>query len=240
MQIFTVLARGGYVMYPIVACSVIFLAVFLERWYVLRFSKERVKRYLRSVRRATHQGDLEQIFEISQRNPGPASRIILSGIKRYQKGYPREARDAMETVALQELPFFERRLGILVTIASISPLLGLLGTVTGMIRTFNVIAVVGVGQPMEMAGGISEALITTAAGLSVAIPAVIAHYYLSNLSETIINDIERASSEVLESIEEADYIAEAVPERSITGRKQEREDEEDNVPVSANSSQAKA
>ncbi len=227
-------------MYPIVACSVIFLAVFLERWYVLRFSKERIKRYLRSVRRAVHQGDLEQVYEVSQKNPGPASRIILSGVKRHQKGFPREARDAMETIALQELPFFERRLGILVTIASISPLLGLLGTVTGMIRTFNVIAAVGVGQPMEMAGGISEALITTAAGLSVAIPAVIAHYYLSNLSETIVNDIERASSEVLEIIEDTGYHVEASSEGIMTGSERAREGEEENVPVSAKRYEAKA
>jgi len=202
MQIFTVISKGGYLMYPIVASSIIFLAVFIERWYVLRYSKEKVKRYLRSLRKAVSQGDLQSIIEVSQRNPGPASRVIMAGVKKYVNGVPQESKEAMETAAMQEFPYFEKRLGILSTIASIAPLLGLLGTVTGMIRTFNVIASIGVGRPTEMAGGISEALITTAAGLSIAIPTVIAHYYLSQIAEGIMNDIEKTSSEVLDVIEE--------------------------------------
>ncbi|HSV30521.1 MAG TPA: MotA/TolQ/ExbB proton channel family protein [Atribacteraceae bacterium] len=238
MQIFAVLARGGYIMYPIVGCSVVFLAVFLERWYVLRFSKEKTKKYLRAVRRAIYQGDLQTVHDISQKNPSPASRVILAGLKRYINGTPREARDAMEIVALQEFPFYEKRLGVLVTIASVAPLLGLLGTVTGMIRAFDVIAAVGVGRPMEMAGGISEALITTAAGLSVAIPSVIAHYYLSSISESIVNDIEKTSTELMEAIEEASGLAETAGARTRF-MNNEREETEEHVPVSANSSETK-
>lgn len=203
MQIFSVIAKGGYVMYPIVACSVIALAVFIERWYVLRHSRERIRKYLRMVRKALSQRDLRGLLELSTRHSNPASRIILAGLKKYFSGRPREAREAMETTASFELPFFEKRLSTLVVVANISPLLGLLGTVTGMIRTFAVIAAVGVGKPTEMAGGISEALLTTAAGLSVAIPTVVMHHYLSNLSESIVGDIERIASEVLEAIESA-------------------------------------
>lgn len=222
MQIFSIIAKGGYVMYPIVACSVIALAVFIERWYVLRHSRERIRKYLRMVRKALSQRDLKGLLDLSSRHPNPASRIILAGLKKYFSGRPREAREAMETAASFELPFFEKRLSTLVVVANISPLLGLLGTVTGMIRTFAVIAALGVGKPTEMAGGISEALLTTAAGLSVAIPTVVMHHYLAHLSESIVGDIERVASEVLELIESAPFQeGERLKER------------EENVPVPA-------
>ncbi|MFY9302938.1 MAG: MotA/TolQ/ExbB proton channel family protein, partial [Atribacterales bacterium] len=185
MQIFSLITKGGYVMYPIILCSIISLAIFLERWYVLRHSRERVDRYLRSVKRAVAQRDWESVVDISKKNQSPPSRIILAGVRKYFQGLTGEAREAMEDVAMQELPVYEKRLSTLSVVASISPLLGLLGTVTGMIRTFDVISVVGVGKPAEMAGGISEALITTAAGLIVAIPTVLAHHYLSNLADKI-------------------------------------------------------
>ncbi len=238
MQIFTVITKGGYVMYPIVASSIIFLAVFIERWYVLRYSKERVKKYLRSLRKAINQRDLRGIVDVSQKNPGPASRIVMAGIKKYLNGVPREAKEAMETVAMQEFPFFEKRLGVLSTIASVAPLLGLLGTVTGMIKTFNVITSIGVGKPTEMAGGISEALITTAAGLSVAIPTVIAHYYLSQIAESIMIDIERASSEVLDIIEE--FRLNNGSERVIVEEAKSPEGVEENVPLSTKENEAPA
>lgn len=222
MHIFSIVAKGGYVMYPIVACSVIALAVFIERWYVLRHSRERIRKYLRMVRKALAQRDLKGLLELSSRHPNPASRIILAGLRKYFSGRPREAREAMETVASFELPLFEKRLSTLVVVANISPLLGLLGTVTGMIRTFAVIAALGVGKPTEMAGGISEALLTTAAGLSVAIPTVVMHHYLSHLSESIVGDIERVASEVLELIESA-------PPQEVERVKEKEED----VPVPA-------
>lgn len=222
MQIFSIIAKGGYVMYPIVACSVIALAVFIERWYVLRHSRERIRKYLRMVRKHLSQRDLKSLLELSSRHPNPASRIILAGLKKYFSGRSHEAREAMETVASFELPFFEKRLSTLVVVANISPLLGLLGTVTGMIRTFAVIAALGVGKPTEMAGGISEALLTTAAGLSVAIPTVVMHHYLSHLSESIVGDIERVASEVLELIESA-------PLQEVERLKEREED----VPVPA-------
>lgn len=230
MQFFSIIAKGGYVMYPIVACSVVSLAIFLERWYVLRHAKEEVKKYLRAVRKALSRKDLKGVLEATQKFQMPASRIILAGLKKYFAGQPKEAREAMEIKAMQELSFYERRLSTLVVIANISPLLGLLGTVTGMIKTFSVIAAVGVGKPTEMAGGISEALLTTAAGLSVAIPTVVIHHYLSRLSEHIVSDIERASTEILEVMETTHPMIElegiALPEG-----------EKDHVPVSATEDQ---
>lgn len=201
MQFFSIIAKGGYVMYPIMACSIISLAIFLERWYVLRHSREEVKKYLRAVRKALSRKDLQAVLEISQKFQMPAARVILAGLKKYFTGQIKEAKETMEVKAMQELPFYERRLSTLVVIANISPLLGLLGTVTGMIKTFNVIAAIGVGKPTEMAGGISEALLTTAFGLSVAIPTVVIHHYLSRAADHIVSDIERLSTEVLEAME---------------------------------------
>jgi len=230
MQFFSIIAKGGYIMYPIVACSVIALAIFLERWYVLRRSREEVKRYVRLVRKALARKDLQAVFDASQKVPMPASRIILAGLKKYFSGQLKEAKEAMEVKAMQELPSYERRLSTLVVIANISPLLGLLGTVTGMIKTFSVIAAIGVGKPTEMAGGISEALLTTAAGLSVAIPTVVMHHYLSRLSERIIDDIERLSTEVLEVMETTPLI----PLEGLSLPEEQKED----VPVSATKDQA--
>ncbi len=228
MQIFSLIIKGGYVMYPIILCSIISLAIFLERWYVLRHSQVRVNRYLWSIRRAVAQKDWESVVDISEKNPSPPSRIILAGVRKHFQGLTREAREAMEDIAMQELPVYEKRLSTLSVVASISPLLGLLGTVTGMIKTFNVISVVGVGKPAEMAGGISEALITTAAGLIVAIPTVLAHHYLSNLADKIINDIDRACTEVVEALEESANSNSALPLKVNNIW----EGEEENVPIS--------
>ena len=230
MQIFSLITKGGYVMYPIILCSIISLAIFLERWYVLRHSRERVDRYLRSVKRAVAQRDWESVVDISKKNQSPPSRIILAGVRKYFQGLTGEAREAMEDVAMQELPVYEKRLSTLSVVASISPLLGLLGTVTGMIRTFDVISVVGVGKPAEMAGGISEALITTAAGLIVAIPTVLAHHYLSNLADKIISDIDRACTEVVEALEESANSHNTLPLGSESENL--KEGEEENVPIS--------
>ena len=229
MQFFSIIAKGGYIMYPIVACSVIALAIFLERWYVLRRSREEVKRYVRLVRKALSRKDLQTVFDASQKVQMPASRIILAGLKKYFSGQLKEAKEAMEVKAMQELPSYERRLSTLVVIANISPLLGLLGTVTGMIKTFSVIAAIGVGKPTEMAGGISEALLTTAAGLSVAIPTVVMHHYLLRLSERIIDDVERLSTEVLEVMETTPLI----PLEGLSLPEEQKED----VPVSATKDQ---
>lgn len=121
MQFFSIIAKGGYIMYPIVACSVIALAIFLERWYVLRRSREEVKRYVRLVRKALARKDLQTVFDASQKVPMPASRIILAGLKKYFSGQLKEAKEAMEVKAMQELPSYERRLSTLVVIANISP-----------------------------------------------------------------------------------------------------------------------
>jgi len=185
---------------------------------------------VRLVRKALARKDLQTVFDASQKVQMPASRIILAGLKKYFSGQFKEAKEAMEVKAMQELPSYERRLSTLVVIANISPLLGLLGTVTGMIKTFSVIAAIGVGKPTEMAGGISEALLTTAAGLSVAIPTVVMHHYLSRLSERIIDDIERLSTEVLEVMETTPLI----PLEGLSLPEEQKED----VPVSATKDQA--
>ncbi|GAI61467.1 unnamed protein product, partial [marine sediment metagenome] len=101
-----------------------------------------------------------------------------------------EMKEAIEDNANQEIPILERNLSTLSTIGNITPLLGLLGTVFGMVKAFNVIAVMGVGKPEALAGGISEALLTTAFGLSIAIPTIVVYNYLSHRVDKLIRDME--------------------------------------------------
>jgi biopolymer transport protein ExbB len=131
-----------------------------------------------------------------EKTQGPLSRVVLAGLKNSHIGKV-ETQEAIKETAMQEIPNLEKRLGVLATIANITPLLGLLGTVTGMIRAFSVIQAKGVGHAGELAGGISQALITTAAGLTIAIPTLVAYNYLSTKVDERIHEIEKSSQQTL-------------------------------------------
>jgi biopolymer transport protein ExbB len=132
--------------------------------------------------------------------------IIFEGIRNSTHG--REAvKDAVEGIGRQEAAKLERYVGVVGTIAAISPLLGLLGTVTGMIKAFNVISTHGVGNPSSLAGGISEALITTAAGLIVAIPAYVMYRYLMSKVDRIILSMEKYSLHLVDLLEERNNLS---------------------------------
>ena len=170
---------GGWLMLPIVACSVVASAIVLERLWTLRRQRimpdHLVTRIWQWHRR--QQLTAERIEEV--RGGSPLGRMLTAGlVNRY---HSREVmKEAINDAGRQVVAEMERYLNTLGTIASVTPLLGLLGTVIGMIDVFTVIMDAGVGNPGVLAGGISEALITTAAGLSVAIPALIFHRYLNS------------------------------------------------------------
>jgi biopolymer transport protein ExbB len=170
---------GGWLMLPIVACSVVASAIVLERLWTLRRQRimpdHLVTRIWQWHRR--QQLTAERIEEV--RGGSPLGRMLTAGlVNRY---HSREVmKEAINDAGRQVVAEMERHLNTLGTIASVTPLLGLLGTVIGMIDVFTVIMDAGVGNPGVLAGGISKALITTAAGLSVAIPALIFHRYLNS------------------------------------------------------------
>jgi biopolymer transport protein ExbB len=193
--------RGGLLMYPILLCSVVGWAIFMER--IFAFIK--VRRNLLSLQnsvKAFIEGDqAKEAVELCAQQKTPLARILLVVLKNRgcQRSY---LKSLAEEVGEREAICLQRYLGLLGTIANISPLLGLLGTVLGMIKAFNVIATQGIGTPATLGGGISEALITTAAGLTVAVPLILLHRYLSSRSERLVLELEEATMHIIDLIEE--------------------------------------
>ncbi|HLP49040.1 MAG TPA: MotA/TolQ/ExbB proton channel family protein, partial [Candidatus Kapabacteria bacterium] len=137
-------------------------------------------------------GDMGLALAICEKHKGPFANIIRYGLENFN--LPREAlKETLNDEGRQEVHQLEKGLIFLETIGAIAPLLGLLGTVTGILRVFNVISVMGVGQATQLAGGISEALITTIAGLFIGIPAVFMYNYFTNKAEGLVLEIEKYS-----------------------------------------------
>ncbi|NWO05855.1 MAG: MotA/TolQ/ExbB proton channel family protein [Alteromonadaceae bacterium] len=184
---FELLKAGGILMVPIVACSVLALAIILERFWSLRPSRvappQTVNELWRSIKKKDLNSKKLKAFQASS----PLGQVLAGGLMNAKHG--REImKESIEQEASQVIHQLERFLNPLGTIATITPLLGLLGTVVGMIKVFAEIQLAGVGNAGNLAGGISEALMTTAAGLSVAIPALIAHrYFIRRVDELVVN-----------------------------------------------------
>jgi biopolymer transport protein ExbB len=139
---------------------------------------------------------VDKATEVCRENPGIYTNIVLSGLELADRSET-AVRESVEGAGRHETARLNRYLGTLGTIAGISPLLGLLGTVLGMIEVFNTIAESGAGQAAQLSSGISQALITTATGLLVAIPALVAHNFFREKAEAIVTDLERESLRVL-------------------------------------------
>ncbi len=188
---------GGWLMWPIIACSVAALAIIAERLWMLRERRVVPADLVADVWRLHHRGALTEKHIKAVRNSSPLGVILAAGLA--NRGHSREVmKEAIEETGRQVVHELERYLNSLGTIASISPLLGLLGTVLGMIDVFTAIVDVGVGNPAPLAGGIGKALITTAAGLSVAIPALMFHRYFNGKVERLVLRMEAESLKMVE------------------------------------------
>jgi biopolymer transport protein ExbB len=183
---------GGPIMWPILACSVLAVAIFFERLWMYFRVRRGTEILTREVEDLIAKGRIDEALVVCQRSGTPLARIFIAAIR--EKGKPRDQiKGKVDEVGQREAAPLERYLGLLGTIANIAPLLGLLGTVLGMIEAFHVIAAQGVGTPATLGGGISEALITTQAGLTVAIPTILLHKYLSSRVERITMEMEERS-----------------------------------------------
>jgi biopolymer transport protein ExbB len=191
--------KGGVLMYPIIICSVLAVAIFFERLFSLRRSRIIPEKFVIEVGDLVRQGRMEDAMTKCKLNDSSIARILMAGISRHNKPH-QQVKEAIEDVGRLEAANLERYLTILGTIAGIAPLLGLLGTVTGMIKAFTVISHAGIGNPQQLAGGISEALITTAAGLSVAIPSFVFYKMLRSRVDKRILRMEQVSLEMLDLI----------------------------------------
>jgi len=198
-QVYTYFIQGGIFMWPILLFSLIALAVVIERFIVFHRAKVNVNEFLTKVRKALLVNrNVKEAIKVCEQYRGPVASVTKAGLLRY--GHDRlDIEKTIENAALYELDRLERRLGILATTANVEPMLGFLGTVSGMIKSFGTLATSGLSNPGAVAAGISEALITTAAGLIVAIPAQIAFNYFTTKVTRYVRDIETASNMLLET-----------------------------------------
>ena len=183
-------SKGGWIMYFLLLSSIVALAVTIERLWYLRRKKILVPDIITALDQIRAPEDLNLTQSICRKFDGPFSRILLTTIENRDLS-AEELRNLVEDDGRQAVRSLERGLGTLETVAAIAPLLGLLGTVLGMIKVFDVIQTLGVGQAKALSGGISEALITTAAGLMIGIPVLIVYNFFRHRSEVFILDIEK-------------------------------------------------
>jgi biopolymer transport protein ExbB len=167
-----IIINGGWVMVPLIICSMVALTVIVERIYF--FKKIEVSEQAEQIVSLVRKGQIDEAYRLSKTDEVPLLRVLSAGIE-----YKRKSSKAMEAVAIAEITRMKRGLPVLDTIITLSPLLGLLGTIIGMISSFQVMTVGSTGQPHAITGGVAEALIATATGITVAVGSLIPYNYFS-------------------------------------------------------------
>ena len=190
---------GGWLMLPIIFCSIVVVAISAERFWSLNPEKIAPKHQLGQVWTWIQKNELDSERLKQLRRSSPLGRILAAGLSNSRHGRD-VMRDSIEEAATQVIHELERFLGALGTIAAIAPLLGLLGTVIGMIKVFTALNLQGAGNAAVLAGGISEALITTAAGLCVAIPAMIAHRFYVRRVDSLVVVMEQEAVKLVDAL----------------------------------------
>lgn len=190
---------GGAMMYPLVLCSLVALGVIFAKGWTLYVAHKDTKRVIEEVEEAAATGGLEEAVRIATDTPGPAAAVLLAGLRRLQSRTINEGEleQAVSTTGTIELSFLERGLVILATVANVAPLMGFLGTVAGMIIAFGSIESAGSVEPSLVAGGIKVALLTTAAGLAIAIPVNIGYNVFVTRIDRLIVDMEHSTQKIL-------------------------------------------
>ena len=192
MNVITFIQNGGVMMYPLIVCSIVLIALIFERFWTLRKASvdgDALLDEIRSVRPVGPDADNTKAIEICLRTNRPLGRIFARGLKNAHRSAD-SIEMAMEQEAANETPAFEANLAIIKTIINIAPLLGLLGTIAGMISSFRAASQAGLSNPTAVLGGISEALISTATGITLAVIGFIFFNYFSLQSRKMVEDIE--------------------------------------------------
>lgn len=204
--------KGGIFMWPLLLCSIVAVGVIIERLITFIRSRSNADEFMDQIVNALEgnpgSGDahIQEAIEFCAANSSPISNIIQAGLEKAGKSM-RSIERAMEKVSIYQISLLEKGLVILATLATISPLIGFLGTVSGMIRSFSVIAESATRDPQGVARGISEALITTATGLLIAIPIFIAYNFFVNWMERFTVQMEESAGTLLDSLVEIDAVA---------------------------------
>jgi len=198
-QLLTLFADGGRMMYPLVICSLIALGVIIAKAWTLWLAHRNTVSVLERVEEAASGGNLDEAAAIAAATPGPAAAILVAGLRRIKSPTVAEGEleQVISTAGVIELSFLGRGLVILATIANVAPLMGFLGTVAGMILAFGTIQSAGNVEPGLVAGGIKVALLTTAAGLTIAIPVNIGYNFFVTRIDMLIVDMEQSTQKIL-------------------------------------------
>jgi biopolymer transport protein ExbB len=195
--LFDIMQKGGLLMWPILFCSVVGVAVFVERMLYYRRVNLKVDEFLLGILNLLRRHSYLEALERCEDGHGPVALVVRTAVLKRSLP-PSELREVVKETAQLQVPRLEANLPILATVGFISPLLGLLGTVTGMITAFEQIQRTSGGAPVgDLAGGIWTALLTTAAGMMVAIPCYTAYNYLISRMHTMVVDMERAGIETI-------------------------------------------
>lgn len=190
--------KGGYLMWPILITSIVALTIAIERFWSLRRASIDTREFMEAVRAVLRQNRIQEAISICDETDAPIGRILRAGLLKHNRS-KEDIREAIENVGQLEIPRLERYLPALATCVNIAPLLGLLGTVQGMITCFaQIMEKQGQVVPADLAGGIQNALLTTAFGLAVAIPALVVHNYFVTRVENMVLEMEISSAELVE------------------------------------------
>jgi len=196
---------GGIFMYPLLLSLLIGIAVTVERFITYGKAKVNVSSFLEQIGGYIRKGDLKGAEDLCDRTPGPVASILRAGLLRRDKGLE-DVEKGIEAAGGIEMAFLEKGIVVLASVSSIAPMLGFLGTVSGMIRAFGEIAAAKNVEASLVAGGIQEALITTASGLIIAIPIQMAHnYFIARIGKFVI-DMEEASIFLIDQLAEMEHL----------------------------------
>ncbi len=191
--------QGGLVMYPLALCSILTLAITLERAFSLRRNRIIRVEIASLIENIKGPEDIGLAVSVCNQYEGPFAQVVRAGLDNRHLP-PDEIKESIVDQGRQEMGKLQKGMVVLETVASVSPLLGLLGTVLGMIKVFREISEVGVGQGNLLAGGISEAILTTGAGLFIAIPSLVFFNYFSSKAESLVLEIEKYSNALLKKL----------------------------------------
>jgi biopolymer transport protein ExbB len=181
-------------MVPLALCSLLGVTVIIERYLALRKADRGGAELLAAIRRAYRAGDGAEALARCEQTGGPVANVLAAGLRAHLIGAPVQA--AMEEQALAEQPNLNRRLAVLDTIVTLAPLLGLLGTVLGMISAFSIISVQGTSHPAGITGGVAQALIATASGLAIAIVCLVGYNWCRDRVRQILEEIELRATQL--------------------------------------------
>ena len=199
LDILRIFSKGGILMYPLLILGIVGFAIIIERFMSLSISKLFPEKILEQILISLKRGELDEALKIAKNEDTLSTRMIVFLIESFLKGRSSEdnLKLAADEIASVEIPKLEGLVNAIGAIASVAPILGFLGTVTGMIQVFEALSLTGLGHPEILSKGISQALLTTAFGLSIAIPSLAAYWYFKSKISYIISELESLAIEII-------------------------------------------